>query len=118
MCPFGAPQGSVVLLLVFVLLMENPRRGLFFGYKAPGLRTAVDVTKRYHGYLFSWAVIYTFWYHPMEDTGGHILGTFLYIADHVAGKSVLHSQSREPKMDDLYGGAGDFSWRVGCGVGG
>ena len=27
---------------------------------------AVDVAKRYHGYVFSWAVIYTFWYHPME----------------------------------------------------
>ncbi len=28
-------QGSVIVLLVWVLLMENPRRGLFFGRKAP-----------------------------------------------------------------------------------
>ena len=69
-------QGSVVILLVLVLLMENPRRGLAFGVRAPGLKTAAEVTRRYHGYFFSWAVIYTFWYHPMEDTVSHLLGTF------------------------------------------
>lgn len=74
--PIWSSQGSVVLLLIFVLLMENPRRGLFFGYRMPGLGTAVEVTRRYHGYLFSWAVIYTFWYHPMEDYLGHLGGTF------------------------------------------
>jgi len=69
-------QGSVVVLLVLVLLMENQRRGLAFGFRAPGLKTAGEVTRRYHGYFFSWAVIYTFWYHPMEATFGHLLGTF------------------------------------------
>lgn len=69
-------QGSVIVLLVLVLLMENQRRGLAFGLRAPGLKTAGEVTRRYHGYFFSWAVIYTFWYHPMEDTFGHLLGTF------------------------------------------
>ena len=36
--------------------------------------------RKYHGYAFSWAVIYTFWYHPMENTYGHMMGfihTFL-----------------------------------------
>ncbi len=70
-------QASVVLLLVMVLLMENQRRGLFFGKKVPFLKGAADFTRRYHGYFFSWAVIYTFWYHPMEPTTGHLLG-FLY----------------------------------------
>ncbi|WP_327087198.1 hypothetical protein OIE66_33440 [Nonomuraea sp. NBC_01738] len=69
-------QGSVVLLLVVVLLMENRRRGLFFGKPAPiGARVA-DFARRYHGYLFSWAAVYTFWYHPMEATGGHLIGFF------------------------------------------
>jgi hypothetical protein len=31
----------------------------------------------YHGYVFAWAIIYTFWYHPMENTSGHLIG-FLY----------------------------------------
>ncbi|MEV1119336.1 hypothetical protein AB0I91_30150 [Actinosynnema sp. NPDC049800] len=69
-------QGSVVLLLVAVLLMENKRRGLFFGRRAPISADVVDFVRRYHGYLFSWAAIYTFWYHPMESTSGHLIGFF------------------------------------------
>ena len=70
-------QGSVILLLVMVLIMENKRRGLFFGTPAPGLNTAGQWLRHYHGYIFSWATIYTFWYHPMENTPGHLIG-FLY----------------------------------------
>ncbi|MFC4852076.1 hypothetical protein [Actinophytocola glycyrrhizae] len=69
-------QGSVVLLLVVVLLVENRRRGLFAGRRAPLPAGVADVARRYHGYLFSWAVIYTFWYHPMEGTSGHLIGFF------------------------------------------
>ncbi|MFJ6674728.1 hypothetical protein ACIQMJ_26825 [Actinosynnema sp. NPDC091369] len=69
-------QGSVVLLLVAVLLMENKRRGMFFGRRAPISADVVDFVRRYHGYLFSWAAIYTFWYHPMESTSGHLIGFF------------------------------------------
>ncbi|MDR7320025.1 hypothetical protein ACH45F_32490 [Catenuloplanes sp. NPDC020197] len=69
-------QGSVVLLLVVVLLMENRRRGLVAGRRAPIPATVVDFARRYHGYLFSWAVVYTFWYHPMEVTSGHLIGFF------------------------------------------
>lgn len=69
-------QGSVVLLLVVVLLMENRRRGLFLGRPAPLGAEVVAFARRYHGYLFSWAVVYTFWYHPMEATSGHLIGFF------------------------------------------
>ena len=69
-------QGSVIVLLVFVLIMENPRRGVFFGKKAPLSRSAVDFVRKYHGYFFSWAAIYTFWYHPAEATMGHLIGFF------------------------------------------
>ena len=71
-------QGSVVLLLVAVLLMENRRRGLLLGRPAPISVEVVGFARRYHGYLFSWAVVYTFWYHPMETTSGHLIG-FFYI---------------------------------------
>jgi hypothetical protein len=70
-------QGSVIILLVLVLLMENPRRGLFFGKRAPLSQEVVQFVRKYHGYFFAWAVVYTFWYHPMENTTGHLLG-FLY----------------------------------------
>jgi hypothetical protein len=69
-------QGSVIVLLVFVLIMENPRRGVFFGKKAALSRDAVDFIRKYHGYFFSWAAIYTFWYHPAEATMGHLIGFF------------------------------------------
>ncbi|HLN60502.1 MAG TPA: hypothetical protein VK464_03050 [Symbiobacteriaceae bacterium] len=69
-------QASVAILLVLVLIMENPRRGLFFGYKAPLRQQVVQAVRRYHGYFFSWAILYTFWYHPMERTQGHLIGFF------------------------------------------
>jgi len=71
-------QASVTLVLVAILIMENDRRGLFFGTKAPFMSEAGRAIRKYHGYYFSWAIIYTFWYHPMEITGGHLLG-FLYM---------------------------------------
>ncbi|WP_329792319.1 hypothetical protein V1227_10520 [Lentzea sp. DG1S-22] len=69
-------QGSVVLLLVWVLLMESRRRGLVLTWSAPISAQVVSFARRYHGYLFSWAAIYTFWYHPMESSSGHLIGFF------------------------------------------
>lgn len=71
-------QGSVIVMLVWILLMENSRRGLFLGRPAPISKTIVQAARKYHGYIFSWAAIYTFWYHPMENTGGHLIG-FIYM---------------------------------------
>lgn len=69
-------QVSVVILLVWVLLMENNRRGLFFGKKMPISQQIIAFARKYHGYYFAWAAIYTFWYHPMENTPGHLVGFF------------------------------------------
>ncbi len=71
-------QASVVLLLVWVLLMENQRRGLFFGKKVPISKQVSRFARKYHGYYFAWAIVYTFWYHPMVSTSGHLWG-FFYI---------------------------------------
>lgn len=70
---------SVILMLLLILLMENNRRGLVFGYKVKPLLSIGEIVKRYHGYYFSWAIIYTFWYHPVELTSGHIAG-FAYMS--------------------------------------
>lgn len=69
-------QFSVIFLLVIVLLMENPRRGLWFGKKAPVKQEIVEFLKRYHGYYFSLAIVFTFWFHPIEINAGHLLGFF------------------------------------------
>jgi hypothetical protein len=71
-------EASVVLLLVVVLVMENRRRGLFFGKRIPISQTIIDLCRRYHGYLFAWALVYTFWFHPMVATSAHLTG-FLYM---------------------------------------
>jgi len=71
-------QGSVIVLLVWVLLMENSRRGLFFGKKVPIRQEIIRFARTYHGYFFAWATVYTFWYHPMVSTQGHLIG-FIYM---------------------------------------
>lgn len=71
-------QGSVILLLVMVIIMESRRRGLLFGKSAGVPDTARGIVKRYHGYVFAWATIYTFWYHPAVSTPGHLVG-FIYM---------------------------------------
>jgi uncharacterized membrane protein YhdT len=68
--------GSVALVLIVILILENPRRGLLLGEKIRFHQRFVRVAREYHGYFFSWAIIYTFWYHPTEGTAGHIAGFF------------------------------------------
>ena len=71
-----ASQGSVIVLLVWILLMENPRRGLIFGKRLPISQRIIHVARKYHGYFFAWAAVYTFWFHPMEPSSGHLIGFF------------------------------------------
>ncbi len=76
--PEVTSQGSVVLMLVLVLILETPRRGLILGKKIKFQKRFMQIVREYHGYIISWGIIYTFWYHPMENTFGHLAG-FYYI---------------------------------------
>lgn len=69
-------QASVVFLLVIVLMIEAPRRGLFFGSAGGWFSSVRPFLIRYHGYYFAWAITYTYWFHPMETTWGHLWGFF------------------------------------------
>lgn len=69
-------QGSVIVLLIWVLLMENNRRGMFFGKRLPIGKGILRSARKYHGYYFAWAIVYTFWFHPMEPASGHLVGFF------------------------------------------
>lgn len=84
-------QFSVIILLVWVLLMENDRRGLFFGKvtPTPGGKGVRAWARKYHGYYFAWAAVYTFWYHPMETTSGHLIGFFYMFMILVQGSLFL-----------------------------
>lgn len=81
--------GSVAILLIWVLLMENDRRGLFFAKPLPFSRRLIQFARKYHGYYFSWAIVYTFWYHPMEATSGHLIGFFYMFLLMVQGSLFL-----------------------------
>jgi hypothetical protein len=76
--PEVTAQGSVALMLIIIVLFETPRRGLIFGKKFKFKEGFVQIARKYHGYFFTWATIYTFWYHPTEGTWGHLMG-FLYM---------------------------------------
>ncbi len=69
-------QGAVIVMLIWIMLMENNRRGVFAGKPLPIGKRVVQFARKYHGYFFAWAIIYTFWYHPMETTPGHLMGFF------------------------------------------
>ncbi len=76
--PVMSSQGSVIVMLVMILILLNGRRGLFFGKKAKLPSKGVGAVFKLHGLYVSWAIIYTFWFHPTEGTLGHLLG-FFYI---------------------------------------
>ncbi|CAH1793685.1 unnamed protein product [Owenia fusiformis] len=83
----ASSQSSVIMMAIFVFVIEYKERGLFFGW--PTLRDTgtlsktlrldykpIDLIRKYHAYPFAWASTYTFWYHPMENTLGHVTGIF------------------------------------------
>ena len=76
--PEVTAQGSVAVMLMIIILFETPRRGLIFGKKFKFKDGFMHIARKYHGYFFAWATIYTFWYHPTEGTWGHLMG-FLYM---------------------------------------
>jgi hypothetical protein len=78
--PILTSQGSVIVLLSIVLIMENQRRGLFMGHKGgkPFTTSVAAFFRSSHKYIFSWALIYTFWFHPMA-TDPQLLSGFFYM---------------------------------------
>jgi hypothetical protein len=74
--PEFSALASVALMLFAIIIMENDRRGMFFGKRALVLPGVGPVIRKYHGYYFAWAITYTFWYHPMAATPGHLMGFF------------------------------------------
>jgi hypothetical protein len=76
--PIWSSQWSVILFLSFMLVIDNPRRGLLLGVKAPFSQRITNWIKTYHPYYFWWAFVYTFWFHPATGTIAHLFG-FLYM---------------------------------------
>jgi len=78
--PIWTSQGSVILMLVFVLIIENRRRGLILGKHIDKPLTAqvMGFFRRIHMYVVAWALVYTFWFHPMA-VDPQLLSGFIYM---------------------------------------
>ena len=76
--PIITSQGSVIIMLSILLVMQNSKRGLFFGKKENRLMRP-EVAKTFmtsHQFVFSWALVYTFWFHPMDSSPALLSGFF------------------------------------------
>ncbi|MFW9960950.1 MAG: hypothetical protein ACFFDV_08025 [Candidatus Thorarchaeota archaeon] len=76
--PIWTSQGSVIVMLVIILIIEHPRRGLFMGRKMGKPLTAQvsGFFRRNHPYVIAWALVYTFWFHPMTYDPQLLTGFF------------------------------------------
>lgn len=78
--PIISSMGSVIIMLSMILILENPFAGLFLGKKAgkPYTKRVISFFRRNHMYIFAWALVYTFWFHPMA-TDPQLLSGFFYM---------------------------------------
>lgn len=74
--PVWSSQFSVIIMLVIVLYQLAPRRGLILGKKTQWRREARVWTDKWHSLYISWALVYTFWFHPTEGQFGLLVGFF------------------------------------------
>lgn len=74
--PVWSSQGSVIIMLILILIMENRRRGLFFGKKVNFPKESTRFIMKNHGIYIAIATIFTFWFHPMENEPAHLYGFF------------------------------------------
>ena len=74
--PIWSSQYSVIIMLIIMLFMLNPRRGLILGKKFPYTAAGLGFVNRWHGLYISWALVYTFWFHPTEGSIGIVFGFF------------------------------------------
>ena len=103
--PVMSSQGSVIVMLVFMLIMLNGKRGLFFGKRVKLSSAGVRGVYAVHSFYIAWAVTYTFWFHPTEGTAGHIIGffyLFLLMIQLSLAKTKLHSNIRWLTLLEVY----------------
>ncbi len=76
--PVWSSQVSVIIMLVIMIYSLAPRRGLILGQKRKFKAAAQAWVRSWHGFYISWAICYTFWFHPTEGDYGLLTG-FLYM---------------------------------------
>ena len=74
--PIWSSQYSVIVMLVLILFLMIPERGIFLGTKVRLPAPALGFIQRWHGLYISWALVYTFWFHPTEGVPAILTGFF------------------------------------------
>lgn len=76
--PIWTSQGSVIVMLAMMLVIENKRRGYLFGKQIgkPITKEVIEFFRFSHMYIFAWALVYTFWFHPMDNDPQLLTGFF------------------------------------------
>jgi hypothetical protein len=69
-------QISVIIMLVLILVLQTPVRGLILGAKIPLPAREMRFLRMFHGIYIAWALVYTFWFHPMDAQHGLLTGFF------------------------------------------
>jgi hypothetical protein len=96
--PEGSALGSVSFILMMALALEAPRRGLFFGSrKLMPPAELVRFARKFHGYIFSWAATYNFWYHPIDPKPLHYTGLFHTLLLFVQSALIYTKAHRDPR---------------------
>jgi len=96
--PEGSALGSVAFILMMALALEAPRRGLFFGNrKLLPPAELVRFARKFHGYIFSWAATYNFWYHPIDPKPLHYTGLFHTLLLFVQSGLIYTKAHRDPR---------------------
>lgn len=78
-------QSSVSAAIALIFLLEYRDRGMFLAYPQKSDSDCftdfikldynlIDLFRKYHGYCFQWIMIWTLWYHPLENTSAHATG--------------------------------------------
>jgi hypothetical protein len=78
--PIWTSQGSVIIMLVVVIVIESRRRGFILGRRLdrPFTPGVIRFFRENHMYVFAWALVYTFWFHPMA-VDPQLLSGFIYM---------------------------------------
>jgi hypothetical protein len=74
--PVWSSQYSVIVMLVLILYIQAPKRGLILGWKPKFSQNALKLATDFHGPYIAWALCYTFWFHPTEGDYGLLTGFF------------------------------------------
>ncbi|MBN2616719.1 MAG: hypothetical protein JXR64_00255 [Spirochaetales bacterium] len=76
--PVWSSQYSVIIMLSISLILLQPRRGFILARWRTIPKTTTAFFSKYHGLYISWALIYTFWFHPTEGDIAILIG-FAYM---------------------------------------